>query len=332
MKLATYLGPGGPRVGAAVGSGDAFLDLLDAHTALDSGGEAPFGSMLQLIEAGERGLDRARWLLERGADRLPLLRREAVRLLAPVPTPVQMRDALCFELHCIQGFTRARELRASRSPDPQAAMRDMEARGVLSVPSEFYEIPVYYKCNRLAVCAPDEDVVWPTYSKVMDYELEFGVFIGRKGVNIARDGALDHVFGYTIFNDFSARDAQFLEQGGGLGPAKGKDFDKANAMGPWIVTADEIGDPYGLEMVVRVNGEERGRGNTGSMHWRFEDVIARVSQGETLHPGEFIGSGTVGNGCGLESLRFLDDGDVVELEVERIGVLRNRVVRARAAA
>jgi 2-keto-4-pentenoate hydratase/2-oxohepta-3-ene-1,7-dioic acid hydratase in catechol pathway len=119
---------------------------------------------------------------------------------------------------------------------------------------------------------------------------------------------------------------------GGLGPAKGKDFDGANAFGPCIVTADEVGDPYDLEMIVRVNGEERSRGSSGSMHWRFEDLIAHVSRGETLHPGEILGSGTVGDGCGLEQLRFLEDGDVVEIEIGRIGVLRNRVVRGRSGA
>ncbi len=115
---------------------------------------------------------------------------------------------------------------------------------------------------------------------------------------------------------------------GGLGPAKGKDFDGANSLGPCIVTADEIADPYALEMIVRVNGEERSRGNSGDMHWKFADIIAYVSQGETLHPGEILGSGTVGDGCGLELLRFLEDGDLVELEIPPIGILRNRVRRA----
>jgi 2-keto-4-pentenoate hydratase/2-oxohepta-3-ene-1,7-dioic acid hydratase in catechol pathway len=116
--------------------------------------------------------------------------------------------------------------------------------------------------------------------------------------------------------------------GGQLGPCKGKDFDNGNAMGPCLVTADEIPDPYNLTMICRVNGEEWGRGNTSSMYWKFEDLIAHISQSETLHPGEFFGSGTVGNGCGLESMRFLEHGDVIELEVEGIGILRNRVLTA----
>jgi 2-keto-4-pentenoate hydratase/2-oxohepta-3-ene-1,7-dioic acid hydratase in catechol pathway len=115
---------------------------------------------------------------------------------------------------------------------------------------------------------------------------------------------------------------------GRLGPAKGKDFDTANVMGPCLVTSDEIPDPYNLTMIARVNGEEWGRGNSGSMYWKFEDLISYISRSETLYPGEFLGSGTVGNGCGLEHLRFIKPGDVIELEVERIGVLRNRVVGA----
>ena len=103
-----------------------------------------------------------------------------------------------------------------------------------------------------------------------------------------------------------------------------KDFDTANVMGPCLVTADEIADPYDLTMIARVNGEEWGRGNTGDMRWRFEDVIAHISRSETLHPGEFLGSGTVGNGSGLEQMRYLNAGDVIELEVEKLGVLRNR--------
>jgi len=214
---------------------------------------------------------------------------------------------------------------AAQAPDPVAAMADMERTGKFAVPEVWYRQPIYYKCNRFAVCGPGTEVVWPRYSKLMDYELELAAVIGTGGRDIPRERALEHVFGYTIFNDFSARDAQMIEGQGMLGPAKGKDFDNANVLGPWLVTADEIGDPYSLEMVVRVNGQERGRGNSASMYWKFEDAIAHVSRDETLYPGEVIGSGTVGNGCGLESLQFLADGDEVELEIDRIGCLRNRV-------
>ncbi len=135
------------------------------------------------------------------------------------------------------------------------------------------------------------------------------------------------IFGYTIFNDFSARDAQEIEMTCPFGPAKGKDFDRGSAMGPWIVTRDEVPDPAALTMIARVNGEEWSRGNSRTMVHGVEAMIAHVSRDETLHPGEIFGSGTVGGGCGLELDRWLSPGDVVELEVEGIGVLRNRVVR-----
>lgn len=329
MKLATIEGSSAPRICAVIDD-SAVLDLLAADEALNGGAnKAALQSMQHLIESGGQGLDVARALVEKSAGRIEPTPLSAVKLMAPVPYPVQMRDTLCFELHLIQALERGKELRISRAEDPEAAKKEIADRGLFEVAKEFYEIPAFYKPNRFSVSAPNSDVVWPSYSQVMDYELEFGVFIGKSGMNIPRERALEHVFGYTIFNDFSARDTQFHEQAIGLGPGKGKDFKNANPMGPWIVTADEIPDPYNLEMIVRINGEERGRGNTGSMHWKFEDVIARISLDDELHAGEFIASGTVGNGSGLESLSFLKDGDVVELEVEKIGVLRNRVLSAR---
>ncbi|WP_312860512.1 fumarylacetoacetate hydrolase family protein [Neoaquamicrobium sediminum] len=159
-----------------------------------------------------------------------------------------------------------------------------------------------------------------------DYELELGVFLSRKGKDIRPEDAYDHIFGYCIFNDFTARTAQLREMTGQLGPAKGKDFDTGNAMGPWLVTADEVSDPHNLTMTARINGEEWSRGNSGEMHHKFPAVLAHISSDETLYAGEFIGSGTVGSGCGLELGRFLKHGDVVELEIEGLGILRNRVV------
>ncbi len=138
---------------------------------------------------------------------------------------------------------------------------------------------------------------------------------------------MDHVFGFLILNDMSARDAQFKEMAGRLGPAKGKDFDTGNILGPYLVTKDEIENPYDLTMIARVNGEEWGRGNSGDMHHRFEDLIAHVSSSETLYPGECLGSGTVGNGCGLELNRFLKPNDVIELEIDKLGILRNKIVK-----
>src|SRR5688500_16709559 len=234
-----------------------------------------------------------------------------VSLLAPIPHPPQMRDFLCFEKHLVQAFEAVAKLRGT---DPR-------------IPKVWYERPIFYHPNRFNVCGTGAEVPWPAFSERMDFELEFGCWIGKPGKDIARERAREHIFGYSIFNDFSARDEQTREMAGQLGPGKGKDFDNSNVLGPCLVTADELKDPYSLEMKVRVNGEEWGRGNSRDMHWKFEDCIAHASRSETLHPGEFFGSGTVGNGCGLEQMRFLQPGDVVELEVEGIGVLRNRIVR-----
>jgi 2-keto-4-pentenoate hydratase/2-oxohepta-3-ene-1,7-dioic acid hydratase in catechol pathway len=165
----------------------------------------------------------------------------------------------------------------------------------------------------------------------MDYEIELGLFIGKTGTDIPVEQARSHIFGYTIFNDFSARDQQFRETSARQGPSKGKSFNGSNVIGPWIVTADEIPDPYNLAMQVRVNGETRARGTSAGMLHSFEQFIAYVSRDETLHAGEFLASGTMGGGSGLEQDRFLEDGDMIELEIEKIGILRNAVQRSRSA-
>ena len=156
----------------------------------------------------------------------------------------------------------------------------------------------------------------------MDYELELACVIGKEGTDISEDGAAAHVGGYTVMNDWSARDIQMEEMSVGLGPAKGKDF--ATSLGPWLVTPDEF-NPADARMTARINGEVWSDGNIGQIHWSFAQMIAHASMDETLYPGDVLGSGTVGGGCGLELDRWLQSGDVVELEVEGIGVLRNRV-------
>lgn len=325
MKLVTYQRKGKPRAGALVDGDRQIVDLADAHKEAFGRSYPAFASVQALIEAGEEGLDLAKRTVKK-AGKGGAFARKDVRLLAPVPVPIQMRDCLCFETHLKQSFNAVRRIRANATPDPEAAMKEFEEKGVFAIPKTFYEQPIYYKANRFSVIGTDQDVLWPSYSTLMDFELEFGFYVGTKGVDIPKDKAREHIYGYTIFNDFSARDAQTQEMGGQLGPAKGKDFDYGNAMGPCLVTADELKDPYNLTMICRVNGEEWGRGSTSTMHWKFEDLIAHVSRSETIYPGEFFGSGTVGNGCGLEHMKFLKHGDVVELEVEGIGILRNRVL------
>jgi 2-keto-4-pentenoate hydratase/2-oxohepta-3-ene-1,7-dioic acid hydratase in catechol pathway len=267
--------------------------------------------MLALIDGGPAALEEARSLLKEAKVTRSVAE---AKLCAALPEPRQMRDFLCFEKHFRQA--RAVSVFGGERRDP----------ATVEIPEVWYQEPIYYKCNRFSVIGTGQDIVVPRYTKMIDYELEFGAIVGRKGKNIRREEARSYIFGYLIFNDVSARDQQRREMAGTLGPSKGKDFDTGNVIGPWLVTADEVGDPYDLTMVARVNGEEWSRGNSGTMHHKFEDIIAHVSQDETLHPGEFLGSGTVGDGCGLEHSRFLKHGDVVELEIQGLGLLRNRVV------
>lgn len=332
MRLVSFASEAGPKSGCLI-EGDKFVvDLAVAH-GTTSGTDVPvFITQVEKIAAGgAAAFDAASDAVRKGAaSGAGVLAVCDVKLMAPIPHPPQMRDFLCFEKHLLQGFERARRLRASEAPDPVAALETMEREGFLRIPEIWYQRPVFYHPSRFSVVGTDEDVRWPAYSQTMDYELEFGCYIGAAAKDIPLERAREHIFGYTIFNDFSARDEQVKDMQSQLGPGKGKDFDGANAMGPCLVTADEIPNPYELEMVVRVNGEERGRGNTRDMHWKFEDLIAHVSRSETLHSGEFFGSGTVGNGCGLEIDKLLQSGDVVELEIERIGVLRNKVFASAA--
>ena len=326
MKLATFRSGGREKIGL-VHSDDS--RLFDLASAADRDGESnpAFASMLSLIDAGASALDQARKLFDKSADDKNLsVDVAAVEILAPVPEPRQMRDGMSFPLHILQA-PRGQLKLAARAKNDIAELARIEAEPLGELPEVYRKQPIYYITNRFSVRGTNTTVKWPRYSKVMDYELEFGVITKNKGANIPASKARDHIFGFTIFNDFSARDAQRVEMEGRLGPAKGKSFDGGNVIGPWIVTPDEIGDPYQLKVEARVNGKMRSQGVTEGMLFSFEEIIAHVTKDETLMPGEFIGSGTVGNGCGVELGWFLEHGDTIELEVEKIGVLKNRVER-----
>jgi 2-keto-4-pentenoate hydratase/2-oxohepta-3-ene-1,7-dioic acid hydratase in catechol pathway len=319
MKLATYRSAAGERIGALTADGSHLVNLAEAGA-----GRSPIAlaSMLGLIEGGEAALDVAREAAataERSGDHIVPL--DGVKLLAPIPVPPQIRDFSVFPDHIRQAPTGMRKLAAALQGQP---VPDVPAG---EVPSVYRQQPIYYITNRFSVIGPDETVRWPRYSNYMDFELEMAAVIWKGGKDIAAGDAAAHIFGYTIFNDFSARDTQLGEMQGMLGPTKGKSFDMGNAMGPWIVTRDEIPDVRKVKATARINGKTYVKDDCSAMLHSFEEMIAFVSRDETLHAGEIFGSGTVGNGCGLEHFRFLTDGDVVELEFEGIGVLRNRVVR-----
>jgi 2-keto-4-pentenoate hydratase/2-oxohepta-3-ene-1,7-dioic acid hydratase in catechol pathway len=326
VKLATYQTEGSTKIGVVDAEAGRLFDL--AAAAGRGGADAsPFRSMLSLIDADDAGLDAARVLVERrGAETDLWTDLAASKLLAPLPEPRQMRDAMSFALHIRQSGRGARAIQARRANGPEAFKAVMQ-EPLEDLPAVYRELPIYYITNRFTVVGNGTTVHWPRYSEVMDYELEVAIVTRRTRANIPRSEAAAHIFGYTIFNDFSARDRQAVEMQGRLGPAKGKSFDGSNVLGPWIVTADEIGDPQTLKVEVRVNGETRATGDTREMLFPFDEILAYASQDETIHAGEVFGSGTVGNCCGLEIGRFLESGDTIELSVDRIGVLKNKVLR-----
>lgn len=325
MKLITTASDRGQRLAALRDDGSA-VDLLAAALAFASPHAEDLRSMLALLRAGDAALAEARRLLA-SAPQGAVLPADTLRLCAPLPLPEQIRDFANYERHVRQALAASMRLRSRADPDPEAAYARLQASGTFAIPPVWYERPLYYKCNRFSVVGPDADIEWPHFARLMDYEMELAVVIGRRIKNVGVDEAMDAVFGYTIYNDFSARDTQSQETSFRMGPAKGKDFDTGNAMGPCIVTRDEIADPYALAMRVRVNGELRRETVSGGMQHDIAHCISFLSQSETLYPGEVLAMGTVGDGCGYESLSFLSEGDVVELEVDGIGRLRNRLVR-----
>ena len=313
MKLVTFdLEDGQRHIGALLdGEEEQLVDLTASSHA------PAFANMLALIDGGPDVLREAERQMQNPSHgswhfRLSNSRRRC---------PSRARCATS----CASKSTCARPGRTSICSTTSGAYAERDPARIKVAPI-WYQEPIYYKCNRFSVVGPGADVIKPSYCDVLDYELEFAAILGKGGKNIGKADARSHIFGYCIFNDVSARDQQVREMRGNLGPTKGKDFDTGNVLGPWLVTADEIPDPYDLTMIARVNGEEWSRGHSGEIHHRFEDVIAHVSRDETVHAGELFGSGTVGGGCGLELGRFLKDGDVIELEVQGLGTLRNRIV------
>jgi fumarylacetoacetate (FAA) hydrolase len=247
-------------------------------------------------------------------------------LLAPVPRPASCRDGYAFRQHVA------------------AARRN---RGLPMIP-EFDQYPIFYFTNHQAIFGPGDLYCMPDHFQKLDFELEAAIAIGKRGRNIPAEQADEYIAGYMIMNDMSARTLQMEEMLLNLGPAKGKDF--ATVIGPWLVTPDELepfktdckpghnGNAFNLQMTCRVNGTEVSRGNMADMDWTFAEIIERVSYGAEIFPGDVIGSGTVGTGCFLElngtgllndksyQPQWLQNGDVVEMEITGLGLLENTII------
>lgn len=233
----------------------------------------------------------------------------SVKILAPIPKPAGIRDFIAFEQHI-------RTLRNKRGQE---------------VPEVWYRMPLHYRGDHLTVYGPEDEISWPRYCRErFDFELELACVIGKEGVNISVEEAHEYIAGYMIMNDWSCRDIQKEEMQGGLGPSMAK---PGASFGPYLVTEDELPNLANLKespnegplMRAYVNGEQWTEGRFGTIHWSFAEMIAHISQDRMIYPGEILGSGTVGGGCGAELDRWIQPGDVVELEIEGLGRLRNRV-------
>ena len=241
-----------------------------------------------------------------------------VRLLAPIPRPPSVRDFYAFEQH----------------------VRTARQRRGLEMDPDWYEIPVFYFSNPVAVTGPFDDVAVPPGTSALDYELEVAAIVGLEGADLDPAEAERHIAGYCLMNDWSARDIQRREMKLSMGPVKGKDF--ATTLGPFMVTPDELeaarkGRAFDLTMLARVNGKEYSRASLADIYWSFGEMLAYASRGTAVVPGDVVGSGTCGTGCilelslvyGEERYPWLEPGDLVELEVERLGRIANRVVEGK---
>jgi fumarylacetoacetate (FAA) hydrolase len=336
MKLVTYAAPdAGAEERAGVLHGESALDLerlgqwaqregvgLPDLPPLPGGGVLPT-TMLGLLRLGPDGMAAVRAVLaaagrarEENLTRVPGLAQPlaSIRLRTPVPDPPTIRDFYAFEQH----------VKAARA-----------RRGAAMIP-EWYEIAVFYFSNTSALYGTDEPIPYPWSSHELDFELEMAAVIGRAGSDIPAEVGPSYIAGYMVMNDWSARDLQRREMTLNLGPAKGKDF--ATSLGPWLVTPDELGDRrlgtgkderFDLAMTGRINGDHLTHANFKDITFTFPQMIERASQHVRLRPGDILGSGTCGTGCilelGTERHRWLQPGDVVEMEIEQLGVLRNTI-------
>ena len=322
MKLVTYLRDGNEQLACYVDGYIYDLDIL--HPDLPNSMSVflhYWDDMIELAQRAELAIHEGRIGKERG---IPV---EELQLLAPVPFPTSCRDGYAFRQHVA------------------AARRN---RRVEMIP-EFDQYPIFYFTNHHSIQGPGEVPCMPDHFEKLDFELEAAVVICRHGRNIPAEHADSYIGGLMIMNDLSARRLQMEEMLLNLGPAKGKDF--ATVIGPWLVTLDElenfeippkeghVGKSWNLKMTCRVNGQQVSEGNLGDMDWTFAEIIERCSYGVNLYPGDVIGSGTVGTGCFLElngtgklndpnyQEQWLQNGDVVELEIDELGVLSNTIVK-----
>ncbi len=324
MKLFSYIKNNSkPLLGLA--NENMYYDISSQYTA--SGEKLPASMLEYLQSSDETKMGLKEFANNTKTKGLEPIDPGGIRIVAPLPNPTSCRDAYAFRQHV------------------QTARRN---RG-LDMIEEFDQFPVFYFTNHNAVCGPGDVILEKDHFEKLDFELELAIIIGKKGRNIPAEKADEYIAGFTIMNDLSARVLQMEEMKLSLGPAKGKDF--STAIGPWLVTPDELqefstktdkGLKYNLKMTARHNNILVSHGNAIDMHWTFAEIIERCSYGVDLFPGDVIGSGTVGTGCYLElngtaalnakekgvsfTPVWLEPNDEISLSIEGLGTLTNKMI------
>lgn len=320
MKLVTFANNGKEQLGFLINNN------IYATTAADSSLPATMGDLLNAWEANIGKMKQVAADIENGRNKAEGIAYTGMNVLAPVPRPTSCRDGYAFRQHVA------------------AARRNRKVDMI----AEFDQYPIFYFTNHNAIQGPGDILCMPDHFKKLDFELEAAIVICKKGRNITAAQADEYIGGYMIMNDMSARTLQMEEMLLNLGPAKGKDF--STVIGPILVTPDELeaykvpakpghtGNNYNLRMTCTVNGVQVSEGSVGDMDWTFAEIIERCAYGADILPGDVIGSGTVGTGCFLElngtgklndpnyKEQWLQDGDVVEMEIEVLGHLKNTIV------
>ena len=254
---------------------------------------------------------------------------ETVRLVAPLHRPVSIRAAMTFEDHMINSIRKV-GLGSFLGNIDYFFEKIVGRRASLAyqINRAFYKQPLYYKASVTSLSGPNEEIPLPSYAHKLDYEMEWACILFKPALNVKEKNARNHIAGYCLFNDFSVREQQLKDIKGRLGPAKGKDFLKSNALGPVIATKDELDAPYKLNMSIYLNGSHVSQASTSNMYWSFEEVIEYMSRDEWIVPGEVITSGCCPNGSGLENGRYLYPGDQIKICMDYIGSLQNKIVKS----
>lgn len=323
MKLVSFRreAGGAARLGALVGPDGAVADLLALAPQVPA-----FDSMRALMAAGRDGLEQAQDVVARAEAAGTVIDGRGVRLLPPLGRPTLIRDFATMDAHMRNYLLLRSHERGRDAADLQAHVEAERRAGKLDLPRNWLTVYQHHIGNPLNVIGPEDELRRPRGVRELDYELELAAVVRTTGCDLSVEQAEGHIFGYTLMNDFTARDIQRAEH---KAAGKCKDFNGSYSLGPCIVTRDELSDLGRVRLRARLNGVVQSEDTAASMQISFAQLLSYISASNTVHAGEVLASGTFANGCGYELGRLLEDDDVIELEADGLGTLRNFV---RAAA